>query len=187
MADPAIPLRLLSVEEYVRLELESPVRHEYVCGAVHALAGTTRRHNRIALNIARYLADAVQDVPCRVSMETVRLRARQDVHYYPDVMVACGPEPEDPYIEDAPCLVVEVLSPSTARTDRGEKLFFYRQMPSLHAYLIVDAERVQVERHRCTPDGEWQAEIHTSGALPIPCPESELPVGAIYAGAGLDG
>jgi Uma2 family endonuclease len=185
MADPAVPLSLLSVEEYIRLELESPVRQEYVCGSVHALAGMTRRHNWISLNIASFLRSAAQGGPCRVSMENVRLHVWQDVQYYPDVMVACGPEPEDPYIEDAPCLVVEVLSPSTARTDRGEKLFFYRQMPSLRAYLIVDAERRHVERHWRAADGEWQAGAHTGGAVAVPCPEVDLPLDAIYAGSGL--
>lgn len=94
---------LLSVEEYLRLERTSPVRHEYVAGAIHALAGTTRRHNRIALNLARPLMDSAEGGPCRVSVSEVRLRVRDDVYYYPDVMVACGPEPADAYVEDAPC------------------------------------------------------------------------------------
>jgi Uma2 family endonuclease len=56
--------------------------------------------------------------------------------YYPDVMVACGPDPGDPYVESEPCLVVEVVSSSTEQTDRREKLAAYKRMPGLEAYLI---------------------------------------------------
>lgn len=187
MTDLAMRTPLLSAEEYLRLEPSSPVRHEYVAGAVHALAGTTRRHNRIALNIARRLADAAENGPCRVCMADVRLRARSDVYYYPDVMVACGPEPEDPYLEEAPCLVVEVLSPSTASVDRREKLFVYRQIPSLQAYLIVETDRRRVERHWRGADGEWRAEEHSAGRMPVPCPDADLPLDEVYAGVGFQG
>lgn len=182
MSDAALPAPLLSVEEYLRLELNSPVRHEYVAGAVYALAGTTRRHNRITGNIYRRLADAAEGGPCRVSVEAVRLRVRSDVFYYPDVMVACGPEPQDPYVEDAPCLVVEVLSPSTESVDRREKLFLYRQLPSLESYLIVDAERPRIERHWRDESAEWRAAEHAAGAVPVPCPATTLPLDVIYAG-----
>jgi Uma2 family endonuclease len=187
MANPTPRTPLVPVEEYLRLELRSPVRHEFVAGAIHALAGTTRRHNRITLNIARALADAAEGGPCRVSMVDVRLRVRGDVYYYPDVMVACGPEPADPYLEEAPCLVVEVLSLSTASVDRREKLFLYRQIPSLQAYLIVETELRRVERHWRGADGEWRAEEHTAGRVPVACPEAELPLDAVYAGVGFDG
>jgi Uma2 family endonuclease len=187
MAEPATSLPLLPLEEYLRLERDSPVRHEFVCGAIHVLAGATRRHNRIVLNIARLLASSAEGGSSRVSIESVRVRVRHDVHYYPDVIVACEPEPDDLYIEEAPCVVVEVRSPSTTRVDRGEKLFFYRQMPSPRAYLIVDSERVHGERHWREADGEWRAEGFTHGTVPVPCPRTELPVAAAYAGTGLSG
>lgn len=187
MANLARHTPLLSTEEYLRFEDESPVRHEYVAGAIHALAGTTRRHNRIAGNIYRRLADAAENGPCRVSMAGVRLRARSDVYYYPDVIVACGPEPQDPYSEDAPCLMVEVLSPGTASVDRREKLFLYRQIPSLSAYLIVHTDQRRVERHWREPDGRWCAEEHTDERVPVPCPEIELPLDVVYAGVDFPG
>ncbi|MBA2617877.1 MAG: Uma2 family endonuclease, partial [Rubrobacter sp.] len=110
------------------MEKTATVRHEYVAGEVYAMTGASRRHNRIAGNVYRRLADAAAGGPCRVYMETVKLRI-EDVFYYPDVMVACGPEPDDPYYEDDPCLVVEVVSPSTETTDRREKLAAYKRIP----------------------------------------------------------
>ena len=81
------------------------------------------------------------------------------VIYYPDVMVGCGPEPTDERIEDAPCLVVEVLSPSTERTDRHEKLSTYKRVPNLGAYLILAQEERRVDRYWRDTSGEWQREI----------------------------
>ncbi len=181
MGEPAVQQRLLSVEEYIEFELASPVRHEYVGGMIYALSGVTRRHNRIAMNIARELDTASQGSPCRVHIAEVRLRI-VDTHYYPDLMVACGQEPDDPYIEDAPCLVVEVTSPSTEAIDRREKLMIYKQIPSLRAYLIVDQDQRRVDRFWRNDAGEWhRAEILGTGMVPVPCPETELSLDEIYA------
>ena len=80
----------------------------------------------------------------------------QDVVYYPDVLVACGPAPDDPYVESEPCLVVEVASPGTETTDRREKLAAYKKIPSLGAYLIVAQDRQRIERHWRGEDGVWR-------------------------------
>lgn len=174
--------RLLSVAEYVQFELASPRKHEYVAGQVFAMVGVSRRHSGITGNLFLKLAQAAGDGPCRVHLAEVRLRASENIFYYPDVMVACGPEPEDPYIEDAPCLVVEVLSPSTATVDRREKLLVYRQIPSLRAYLIVHQEERRVERHWRDAAREWHfEEIVGTGSVAVPCPETELALEQIYA------
>lgn len=75
MSQPATRLPPLTVEEYLRLEEESSVRHECVAGVIYALAGATLIHNRIAGNIFRRLGNAAEGGPCRVYMETVKLRA----------------------------------------------------------------------------------------------------------------
>jgi Uma2 family endonuclease len=96
MNQPAVRRPLLSVEEYLRLEETSPVKHEYVGGFIHALAGASKRHNQIALNIASRLRDAVRGGPCRVYIGDVKVRVADDVYYYPDVVVSCGSESTDP-------------------------------------------------------------------------------------------
>ena len=120
------------------MERDSPVRHEYVGGMVHAMTGASRRHNRISLNIARKLADAAEGTPCRVYISDMKVLTPDDLGYYPDVMVACGSAPEDEYLETDPCLIVEVLSPNTESKDRREKLVAYMKIPSLRTYLILD-------------------------------------------------
>jgi Uma2 family endonuclease len=183
LPDPAVRHRPLSVEEYLELEEASSVKHEYVAGEIHAFAGATKRHNRIILNIVSRLWNASRESGCRVYTSDVKLRAAPDIIYYPDVMVACGPEGDDPLIEDAPCLVVEVTSPSTERTDRREKLIVYKQIPSLRAYLIVDKERRRVQRHWRDEEGVlWDADVSDAGRVPLPCPELELTLEEIYDG-----
>jgi len=167
MAHP-MPVGPMSVEEYFDFEERSPVRHEYVEGEVYAMSGVTRRHNDIAGNIYIRLRGAARRGPCRVHMSDVRLRIG-GIFYYPDVMAACGPEPADERIEDAPCIVVEVLSFSTEKIDRREKLMTYKRLRSLGAYLIVDQEQRRVDRYWCE-GAVWRREAITdTGSVPIPC------------------
>jgi Uma2 family endonuclease len=173
-----------TIEEYLALEEASEIRHEYVDGEIYAMEGETKRHNRIAANILTRLHAAASGTPCRVYMEGVKLQVGRKI-YYPDLMVACGPDNRDPRIEDAPCLVVEVISPSTESTDRREKLAAYKWIETLRVYLIVDQDRRRVERHWRADDGRWwTATYDGAGQVPVPCPGTglTLDLDAIYDG-----
>lgn len=170
---------LLTVEEYLKLEETAAVKHEYVAGTIHAMVGATKRHNRIALNIVTRLIGAARGGSCRVYAMDVKVRV-EDVFYYPDVMVTCGSENDDPLVEDAPCLIVEVASPNTQSTDRREKLLNYRKIPSLRAYLIVDQDRRRIERHWRGDDGDWHHGGLDRGSVPVPCPETTLSLDEVY-------
>ncbi|MFN7949313.1 MAG: Uma2 family endonuclease [Blastocatellia bacterium] len=156
----------LSVEDYLAGEKESPVRHEYVDGQVYAMAGASDRHNRIALNVAGRLNDHLADGPCDAFVSDMKVQVSSRLFYYPDVMVTCEPG-GDRYTKTQPVLIVEVLSPSTERIDRYEKLLAYRQVPSLQEYVLIAQERMLVEIHRRRTDEEWEHEILTE-------PEDEL-------------
>lgn len=138
------------------------------------MSGATRRHSRIAGNVSAHLWATARGGPCRMHQSGVKLRIGRII-YYPDVMVACGAEPDDERIEDAPCLAVEVLSPSTESTDRREKLMVYRGVASLGTYLIIDQERRLVERYWRDASGGWQhAMLEDEGDVPLPCPGPAL-------------
>ena len=163
----------LTEAEYVALEKASPIRHEFVDGAMYAMTGTSKRHNLVAQRFTRRLADAAEGTGCRVWQESIRLRASSQRHYYPDVLVACGDEPENDtaYIEDEPCLIVEVLSPSTTATDRREKRIAYCSLPTLRHYLVVDAEKDVIEHHRRLDDETFDLLMHTPGdMIELACP-----------------
>ena len=183
MDSHAAPPGLLSMEEYLELEASSHVRHEYVGGMVYALAGGSDRHNRIAINMVRRLADAADHTPCRVYMADMKLIVA-DISYYPDLMVCCEePDSDNPTFRHDPCLLVEVVSPGTASIDRREKLLVYRELPTLRAYFIVDQDTQRVERHFRGDDGVWQRADHvTDGTVPVPCLDTELALADIYRG-----
>jgi Uma2 family endonuclease len=187
MPEPvAVPHKPLSVEEYLALEETSQRKHEYVTGEIYAHAGATNRPNIIAGNIYASLWNAARGTDCRVYNSDTKVRATEDTFYYPDVMVVCGDSDtgEDAVYQDAPCVIVEVTSPSTGSTDRREKLAAYKKIPSLKAYLIVSQEERRVERHWRDESGQWwQAEVADPRAvIPIPCPETGLTPAQVYEG-----
>jgi Uma2 family endonuclease len=162
---------LLGFEAYLAGELRSPVRHEYLAGQVYAMAGAGERHNRIALNLAFKLRRTARGGPCGVFIADMKVRVdAHDVCYYPDVMVICDPADDDEYVKRRPCLIAEVLSPTTEATDRPEKWLAYRDLPSLRYYLLVGSDRRQIELYARNALNEWEtAELETGGTLEIQC------------------
>jgi len=155
------PQFYISVAEYLASEKDSPVRHEYVDGQMYAMAGASDRHNRIALNLASRLNDHLNGEPCEVFIADMKVVVDPVVYYYPDVVVTCDPPGSDPYVRTQPHVVIEVVSPSTERIDRHEKLFAYRRVPSVQEYVLVLQDRMQVEVYRRQSGEEWAREIFT--------------------------
>lgn len=151
----------LSVEDYLAGERESNVRHEYVGGQVYAMAGASDRHNRIALNIASRLNDHLADDECEAFMSDMKINADAALYYYPDVVVTCDGPGGDRYTRSEPRLIVEVLSASTERIDRTEKLHAYRRVESLREYVLVSQDTTLVEVHRRGAGDEWAVEVLT--------------------------
>lgn len=183
MVEKSTPHQPMSVEEYLELEQSATVKHEYVGGEIHAMVGASRRHNRISGNIFRKLADVAEGGPCRVYVSDMKLQV-EEVFYYPDVMVACGEVPENEYLEDEPCVVVEVTSPGTEMVDRREKLANYQGISSLQAYIIVAQERPLITHYQRDENGVWlRGELLNEGDLQVPCPPGAvLTMDDIYAG-----
>jgi Uma2 family endonuclease len=151
----------ISIEDYLEGEKESPVRHEYVDGIVHAMAGASDRHNRIAGNIYNRLDNHLDEDPCEPFISDMKVWASEPVFYYPDVVVACDGLNADPYYRKQPRLIVEVTSPSTEYIDRTEKLLAYKQIKSLKEYVIVSQDAVRIDVYRRLRGDRWQWEILT--------------------------
>lgn len=179
----------LTVEQFLAVDDVSDVRHEFIDGRVYAMTGASNRHNMIAGNVYVALRTLSGGGPCRVYVEGVRLHAAGNV-YYPDVMVDCAPDAASDRPVTDPCLLVEVLSPSTGYDVRyGSKLAVYCALPSVRAYLVVEQARRAVTRHwREATDAPWQAEtIAGTGEVPVPCPVAgTLALDAIYRGTTPD-
>lgn len=144
----------ITIAEYLEGEKIADVRHEYVYGEVYAMAGESRRHNRIASNCFTMFGNHLENTNCETYFEGVKVQVRQATFYYPDVVVTCETDKEDEdYVLKFPCLIVEVLSPSTAATDKREKLIAYKLIDSLQEYAVVWQDEKRVELHRRNDDG----------------------------------
>lgn len=170
MSLPADSLSL-SVADYLQGEQQAQVRHEYVAGRVFAMAGAGERHHRISLNLAFHLRAATRGTACGVFISDMKVRvAAHDAFYYPDVLMTCDPRDREPFYKRAPCLIAEVLSPSTEMIDRREKLLAYRALESLRYYLLLSQDRRLVEVYRRETDGGWRLEvIDGDAALVLDC------------------
>jgi Uma2 family endonuclease len=160
------PKEYWTVEEYLELEKTSPVRHEYVDGEIYAMAGESKNHNRITGRVFSILDQHLAGGPCEAFIENVKGKVRPPLYYYPDVVVTCEPaavvEDDDDYIINDPVLIVEVLSKSTARTDRIEKLHEYKNLPNLREYVIISQYYIQVEVYRRQNVGEdWTKQVYS--------------------------
>lgn len=175
----------MTFDEFLDWEVAQEDRFEFIDGMVYAMSGGSLLHNVIAGNIFAHLWGAAGGGPCRAYQEAAKLSGDDEI-FYPDVMVVCEPDGADEYMAYRPCVLVEVLSPSTAHLDRGRKLVIYQSLPSLRTYLIVRQEYQHVERHwRDSADASWRREDLTAadGSAPVPCPvEGALPFALIYRG-----
>ena len=174
-----------SLEDYRRFEAESLERHEYRDGEVVTMTGGSATHNKIVLAIVSWLLGQL-DSQYEVFASDLRLWLPQyNRATYPDVMVVEG----EPVFQDQrsdeilnPTLIVEVLSPSTAAYDRGDKFRRDRSIPSFAEYLLVSQQEPYVEQFSRRDEGVWEfrALEGLEGAIGFPRFDVELPLGEIY-------
>lgn len=171
-------------DDYLRVEEDSVIRHEFLDGRIWAMAGGTPAHGRICANVITQLNMALEARRCSVYTTDLRIRVRATgLATYPDVSVICGHlelDPDDPKRHTAlnPSLLVEVLNPSTEEYDRGEKLEHYKQIASLEEVMLVhqDEHKIVVWRRA---GQRWTATEHVDGVVPLAI-GCEVPVAAIY-------
>jgi Uma2 family endonuclease len=145
--------------EYLELEDKAEFRSEYRDGEIVPMAGGTTNHNRISLNVATNLTFSLKGQNYEVYMSDVRLWIPPNRQYtYPDVMLIQG---EPTYLENTtstvtnPRLIVEVLSKSTGNYDRSEKFDYYRSIPTLHEYILIDQSRYHVIQYVKANEQQW--------------------------------
>jgi Uma2 family endonuclease len=160
------------------------VRREYVGGALHAMAGASERHNQIVSNLHLQLRLAARGSGCRVFTSDMLVQAAADLFYYPDVVVLCDPTDNHPRVKQRPCMVFEVLSPTTAPIDGREKLRAYREMPSVQAVFLVQQDLQCVECHLRGEDHVWRHFTQLGdGSIKVPCVAAELAMADVYEDA----
>lgn len=165
-------------DEYLLGEKDSLVKHEYVDGVIFAMAGASENHNRISVNVLSEMRAHLKGSPCEPFMADMKVKTANNF-FYPDVMVSCDKDNEDPYYKEKPVIIVEVLSKTTRRMDETTKRFAYMNIPSLQEYVLIDQDIVDVEV--CRKSEGWISRHYYLGDIvPLTSIGLELSVEEIY-------
>ena len=179
-----VPKRLFTLAEYLALEPEGNVRHEFIDGELFAMTGTSRTHNAIVTNLTIALGSHCRGTPCRVASNDMKvLIAKANRAYYPDLVVSCSDPAEEPdeYTESQPRLIVEVLSLSTEAKDRQRKRLDYQKLESLCDYVLITQGEQKIEVYSRQRDGDWMCTTYGAGeTVALPSIGLQLPIAVIY-------
>lgn len=167
----------LSYADYLTLERETDLRHEFLGGEAWAMAGGTLRHSKVMTNLTVAFGAALRGRRCQPYNSESKIHiVDTGLFTYPDLSVICGQphrSPEDRNAATNPTLLAEVLSASTEGWDRGGKFAHYRQIPTLRYYLLVSVDEVRVELFTREADGRWMLSEHLAGGV-VPLPELDV-------------
>jgi len=182
------PTKTLSLEEYRNLETRAETKQEYHDGEIIEMTGGSINHNRLVRNLIRLLDNALRKTIYEVFPSDLRLWIPQyNRGLYPDLMIIAG----EPLFSDNrndeilnPCLIIEVLSPSTSSYDRGDKFRYYRSIPQLNQYLLVSQGEILIESYSKTSENHWllQEYIPARGIISLDSLGISLNLADIYEG-----
>lgn len=187
MTSQTQPQAPISIEDYLDGEQATEVKHEYLAGQIVAMGEASDRHGLIAGALHAALLPAARRKACQLFIADMKVRVDHDgesYFYYPDLLLSCQPDDrESAYYRRHPCLLVEVLSPSTERIDSREKLLAYRLLPSLREYLLLRQDRVQADLYQRGDEGRWQHHTFTQpdDVLALRCLDAAVSLRDVYA------
>lgn len=163
----AAPVLRIDYATYLALEHDAEQKHEWLDGQVYAMVGGSIAHGQLATQAIIEISRLATACGCRVFGSDVKVRVRATgLATYPDGSVVCGAierDPEDSNAITNPSVLVEVLSDSTERYDRGEKFHHYRHLDSLKNYVLVSQHEPRVEVFTRGANGLWELAVAEAG------------------------
>ena len=158
MSQPAE--HFITVADYLALERQAETKSEYLNGYIYAISGASRNYNRITLSLGAMLHSRLRGKPCEPFVNDMRVKVSPTGLYtYPDAIVVCGePQFEDTQLDTLlnPKVIIEVLSDSTEKYDRGDKFAHYRALKSLTDYLLIAQHQPRIEHFARQHDETWR-------------------------------
>ena len=158
--EPALQYNYISAEDYLQAERNAAEKHEYYQGEIFAMSGASAKHNRIQSNTIGEFYLKLKGKGCQPYGSDFRVHIPSNTLYtYPDITIFCGdPELTDEHFDTAinPSVIVEILSLSTRNYDRFSKFNLYRDIKSLHTYILIDSLSYSIELHTRNEDNTWQ-------------------------------
>ncbi|TDE11651.1 Uma2 family endonuclease [Dyadobacter psychrotolerans] len=177
----AVTEKLYTLEEYFAFCETHEGRFEFVNGEIIEMPGESVTANQIAGNIHRFLGNLLEDEPYIFVQNAVKLLVKeQKIFRIPDFLIFHEHGNKIKYATE-PVLIVEILSESTAHTDRTTKLNEYRSLPSLQYYLIIDQESCFIQIY-IRQNQLWYVEFYDKPGEIIPLSHFgvDLPVSTVY-------
>lgn len=151
----------LSPADYLSGERLSEIRHEYLDGEVYAMAGGSMNHNRISSNLVRRLGNFLDGKSCEVFSGDMMVMTGDDSYRYPDVVVDCSSSENNNQFLETPVLLIEVMSRSTRKQDKGVKRMEYLALESVLEYVLIEQDFVEIEVFRRSAG--WQPTYYYLG------------------------
>jgi Uma2 family endonuclease len=187
-----VPHRRYTEAEYLAIERDVETKHEYYRGEMFAISGASRQHNRITFNIAGILHEQLKNRKCEAFANDMRVKVETTTLYtYPDVVITCH-EPRflDKEVDTLlnPQVIIEVLSDSTEKYDRGKKFEHYRTIPSVREYVLISQDRAHIDRFALNEQGQWVLN-DASGldeVIELDAVGCRLPLAEVYAKVELE-
>ena len=177
--------QLMSVSEFLAWERDQPERYEFSGGVVTRMTGASLAHVTITMNIAFTLRQSLRGSGYRPFTNDAKVLAGNAVRY-PDITVTCSPISGKDDIVPDPVVVIEVVSPSTEREDRGPKKFDYFATPSIRQYAIIEQDARRVDLYTRS-ETEWTNEvIEGLAVLNLSSIGVEMSLDTIYEDTELD-
>lgn len=169
----------LTVEDYLKQELTSEVKHEFIDGHIYAMAGSSENHDRISGTIYRKFGNHLEGLPCEPFTSDMKIRTSTGKFRYPDCMVVCDKDDENQFYKTKPVILVEVISRSTRKIDEKDKLIEYINIPTLQEYVLVEQDFVDITVYRRKDD--WRSVHYFLGeSITFEPIDLTLPVEEIY-------
>lgn len=155
----------MTPQEFLEWEELEKTKYEYLDGEVFAMTGGTIPHSAIALNLASALKSHLRGSQCFALMSDPKVGISEKGSFlYPDVVVSCHPQDKQAIrFLQFPCLIVEVLSPSTEGYDRGKKFQQYRKISTLQEYVLIDSQKISLDCFRLNDRGFWELHPFAEG------------------------
>jgi Uma2 family endonuclease len=154
----------ISEEEYLKGELISDIKHEYVDGEVYAMAGASKKHNLISRNVSFEIEKGLRNANslCSTFSFDMKVKVTNIINsfFYPDIMVVCENNDDD-YYQNSPVIIVEVLSKSTGKYDKSNKRLSYFNIPTLKEYVLIEQDRCEIVIFE--KDKGWQSSYYFLG------------------------
>jgi Uma2 family endonuclease len=176
-------LRRITVEEYFQIDESSyEDRNEYIDGYIRVVPDSAPHHALIGANMCAILHTALAEQPYSVYPTRMRVQLSPSRYVYPDITVSCDErEQGDEKTLVYPRLFVEVLSPGTEAYDRGNKLRYYRECPTIQEYMLVDTQQPFIEVFKREENNFWTYHAFESGDIvELACLDVRFPASEAY-------